>query len=30
MQKAIKLKQLIKENDVKSTKVIDINQYTRI
>jgi hypothetical protein len=29
MQKAIKLKQLIKENEVKSTKVIDINTYTK-
>ena len=28
MQKAIKLKKLIKENEV-STKVIDINTYTR-
>ena len=29
MQKAIKLKKLIKENEVKPTKVIDINTYTR-
>ena len=29
MQKAIKLKKLIKENEVKPTKVITINQYTR-
>ena len=29
MQKAIKLKKLIKENDVKPTKVIDINTYTK-
>ena len=29
MQKAIKLKKLIKENDVKHTKVIDINTYTK-
>jgi hypothetical protein len=29
MQKAIKLKQLIKENEVKTTKVIDINTYTK-
>ena len=26
---AMKLKKLIKENDVKPNKVIDINQYTR-
>jgi vacuolar-type H+-ATPase subunit I/STV1 len=29
MEKAIKLKKLIKENEVKTTKVIDINTYTR-
>ena len=29
MQKAIKLKKLIKENEVKPTKVIDINTYTK-
>ena len=29
MEKAIKLKKLIKENEVKPTKVITINQYTR-
>jgi len=29
MQKAIKLKKLIKENEVKTTKVIDINTYTK-
>ena len=29
MQKAIKLKKLIKENEVKATKVIDINTYTK-
>jgi hypothetical protein len=29
MQKAMKLKKLIKENDVKPTKVIDINTYTK-
>ena len=29
MQKAIKLKKLIKENEVVSTKVIDINTYTK-
>jgi hypothetical protein len=29
MQKAIKLKRLIKENEVKPTKVIDINTYTK-
>ena len=29
MEKAIKLKKLIKENEVKPTKVIDINQYTK-
>ena len=29
MQKATKLKKLIKENEVKPTKMIDINQYTR-
>jgi vacuolar-type H+-ATPase subunit I/STV1 len=29
MQKAIKLKQLIKENEVKPTKIIDINTYTK-
>ena len=29
MQKAIKLKQLIKENKVKPTKIIDINTYTK-
>ena len=29
MQKAIKLKKLIKENEVAPTKVITINQYTR-
>jgi len=28
MQKAIKLKKLIKENEVKPTKVIDIDTYT--
>ena len=29
MEMAMKLKKLIKENDVKPNKVIDINQYTR-
>jgi hypothetical protein len=29
MQKAVKLKKLIKENEVVSTKVIDINTYTK-
>ena len=29
MQKAMKLKKLIKENEVKTTKVIDINTYTK-
>ena len=29
MQKAIKLKKLIKENEVKPNKVIDINTYTK-
>ena len=29
MQKAIKLKKLIKENELKPTKVIDINTYTK-
>ena len=29
MQKAMKLKKLIKENEVKHTKVIDINTYTK-
>ena len=29
MEKAMKLKKLIKENEVKPTKVITINQYTR-
>ena len=29
MQKAIKLKKLIKENEVAPTKVITINQYTK-
>ena len=29
MEKAMKLKKLIKENDVKPNKVIDINTYTR-
>ena len=29
MQKAIKLKKLIKENEVKPTKMIDINTYTK-
>jgi hypothetical protein len=29
MQKAMKLKKLIKENEVVSTKVIDINTYTK-
>jgi xylose isomerase len=29
MQKAMKLKKLIKENEVKPTKVIDINTYTK-
>ena len=29
MEKAIKLKKLIKENEVKPTKVIDINTYTK-
>ena len=29
MQKAIKLKKLIKENEVVFTKVIDINTYTK-
>jgi hypothetical protein len=29
MQKAIKLKKLIKENEVVSTKIIDINTYTK-
>ena len=29
MEKAIKLKKLIKENEVAPTKVITINQYTR-
>ena len=29
MHKAIKLKKLIKENEVVSTKVIDINTYTK-
>ena len=29
MEKVMKLKKLIKENEVKPTKVITINQYTR-
>jgi chitinase len=29
MQKAMKLKKLIKENEVVSTKIIDINTYTK-
>ena len=29
MEKAMKLKKLIKENEVKPTKVITINQYTK-
>ena len=29
MEKVMKLKKLIKENEVKPTKMIDINQYTR-
>ena len=29
MEKAMKLKKLIKENDVKPNKVIDINTYTK-
>ena len=29
MQKSIKLKKLIKENEVVSTKIIDINTYTK-
>ena len=29
MEKAMKLKKLIKENEVKPTKVIDINTYTK-
>jgi hypothetical protein len=29
MQKAIKFKKLIKENEVKPNKVIDINTYTK-
>jgi hypothetical protein len=29
MEKATKLKKLIKENEVKPTKVIDINTYTK-
>ncbi len=29
MQKATKLKKLIKENELKPTKVIDINTYTK-
>ena len=28
MEKVMKLKKLIKENEVKPTKVIDINTYT--